>query len=90
MSKNLAYDYEGKRKENIYKKRIIELCLREYAENIEDKKSKEHVNIVTEIKGDTLFFDVKFTPVCESLITFCVEAERSGFMDYQKNISITT
>ena len=87
MSKNLAYDYEGKRKENIYKKRIIELCLREYAENIEDKKSKEHVNIVTEIKGDTLFFDVKFTPVCESLITFCVEAERSGFMDYQKNIS---
>lgn len=87
MSKNLAYDYEGKRKENIYKKRIIELCLREYAESIEDKKSKEHVNIVTEVKGDTLFFDVKFTPVCESLINFCVEAERSGFMDYQKNIS---
>lgn len=87
LSRSLAYDYEGKRKENIYKKRIIELYLREYSEEIEDLKSKEHVNITAEVRGNTLFFNVKFTPVCESLINFCVEAERSGFMDYQKNIT---
>lgn len=86
LAKNLTYDYENHRKINVYKKRIVELCLREYAEDIEDMKSKEHVTIYTETVGDTLYFDVKFTKVCESLITFCVEAERSKIMTYEKSI----
>lgn len=86
MSRTLTYDYEGHRKINVYKKRIVEVCLREYAENIEDKKSKEHVNVSTEIVGDTLYFDVCFTRVCDSLVNFCVEAERSGIMTYEKSI----
>ena len=87
LANNLFYDYEGKKKVNIYKKRIIEFCLKEYEEEIEDVKANEHVNFVSEVKGDTLYFDVKFTKACESLINFCVEAERSGIMDYQKNIT---
>ena len=87
MSRGLHYDYEGKKKINIYKKRIIEFCLRELRENICDTKVSEHIQFICEKKGDTLFFDVQFTRVCDSLISFCVEAERSGIMDYQKNIT---
>lgn len=86
LSRTLTYDYEDHRKINVYKKRIVELCLREYAENVEDMKSKEHVSVATEVVGDTLYFDVCFTKVCESLVNFCVEAERSGIMTYEKSI----
>lgn len=86
MSRNLTYDYEEHRKINVYKKRIVELCLREYAEGIEDMKSKEHVSILTKVINDTIYFDVCFTRVCDRLIDFCVEAERSGIMTYEKSI----
>lgn len=85
LSKTLFYDYEGKREVNIYKKRIIELSLKEIQEGLETSK---HVKFVCEKQGNTLFFDVKFTKACESLIQFCIDAERSGIMDYQKNIVI--
>lgn len=86
FSRNLLYDYEGRRKPNIYKKRIIEMCLREYAENCENTKSKEHVLVDIRLEKDILYFNMKFTPVCNSLVQFCVEAEKSGFMTYEKNI----
>lgn len=85
FSKDMNYDYEGKRRENIYRKRIVELFLREYADGIEDK-TKQHLSIDITVDNDTISFNVKFTKVCDALINFCVEAERSGFMDYQKNI----
>lgn len=87
LAKSLFYDYEGMKKVNIYKKRIIEFCLKELIEEIDDKKLHEHIKFSLEVKGDTLFFDVTFTKACESLIQFCIEAERSGIMDYQKNIT---
>lgn len=86
LSRNLNYDYEGHRKVNVYKKRIIELCLKEYALNESDAKSDEHVKASKEVVGDTLHFDMKFTRVCDSLVNFCVEAERSGIMTYEKSI----
>ncbi len=86
LARTLTYDYEGRRKINVYKKRVVELCLREYAEGIDDMKSQEHVSVVTQIINDTLYFDVQFTKVCDSLITFCVEAERSGIMTYEKSV----
>jgi len=85
-ARSLYYDYEGKKKVNIYKKRIIEFCLREYLDGNHDSIS-EHISFVCHVQNDTLFFDIRFTKVCESLITFCVEAERSGLIDYQKSIA---
>lgn len=85
LSQNLYYDYEGKKKVNIYKQRVIEARLKELEED--DVKPSEHVNLSCIIKGDTLYFDVIFTPVCESLIEFCKQAERSDMMDYQKSIT---
>jgi len=87
MARTLYYDYEGKKKANIYKRRIIEFCLKEMQEAVADSKAEEHIKFETIISKDTVYFDVSFTPVCEKLIEFCVEAERSGFMDYQKNIT---
>lgn len=85
LSQNLYYDYEGKKKVNVYKQRVIEARLKELAEDC--TKPSEHVNLSCTIKGDTLFFNVAFTPVCESLMEFCKQAERSGMMNYQKNIT---
>lgn len=87
LAKTLFYDYEGHKKENVYKKRIIEFCLKEMREAVADSKAEEHVIFKTDIVNDTMYFTVEFTPVCEKLIEFCVEAERSGFMDYRKNIT---
>ena len=86
LARTLHYDYEGSKKINIYKKRIIEYCLREYRSGNQNSIS-EHVSFVCDVQGDILFFDIRFTPVCDSLITFCVEAERSGLIDYQKSIT---
>lgn len=86
LSKELSYDRDGKRKENVYKKRVLEVLLREMDENSAELCEKEHVRIACEIDNDCLRFKVQFTPVCAALINFCVEAERSGFANYQKNI----
>lgn len=86
LSRELAYDYQGKRKENVYKKRVVEVLLREMEENSAEQCEKEHVRIFCDIDNDCLRFKVAFTSVCEALINFCVEAERSGFATYSKNI----
>lgn len=84
---NIYYDYENHKKINIYKKRIIEFCFREISEGVYDPCLEKHVKMESRIENDTVFFNFIFTPVCEKLIDFCVEAERSGFMDYQKSIT---
>jgi SAM-dependent methyltransferase len=86
LSKELSYDRDGKRKTNVYKKRIIEVLLREIDEDSAALCEKEHVHIFCDIDNACLKFKVAFTPVCEALIRFCVEAERSGFATYSKNI----
>lgn len=87
LAVGLYYDYEGHKKVNVYKKRIIEFCLKELMEGVPDRHSEAHVHFDFTVRDDTMYVDVVFTPVCEKLIDFCVEAERSGFMDYQKNIT---
>lgn len=86
ISKELSYDRNGVRKENVYKKRIIEVLLREMSENNLKICKNEHVCISCEVDSDCLRFKVTFTPACIALINFCIEAERSGLMTYQKNI----
>ncbi len=86
LSRTLMYDYAGRRRVNIYKKRVVELCLKEIGEGLSPRPSAQHVSPAVRREGDCLYFDVRFTPVCERLVDFCVEAERSGFMTYEKNI----
>ncbi len=86
LLKELSYDRRGLITVNVYKKRILEVLLREMAEGQTADCEKEHVQIVCEREANCIRFMVHFTPVCEALINFCVEAERSGFASYQKNI----
>lgn len=80
LAGNLHYDYENKRHINIYKKRIIEKYL--------EDDSIENVELVVEVINGTAYVDFKFSPVCSKLIDFCVEAERSNLLTYEKSITV--
>lgn len=80
LADTLYYDYEGKKHVNVYKKRIIEKYLKE--------PSTQHVYPEVSILNGTAFVNFVFTPVCEKLIEFCVEAERSGLLTYEKSIVV--
>ena len=80
LSDNLYYDYEGKKHINVYKKRIIEKYLKD--------ASTQNVEPEIRIKNKTAFVNYTFTPVCEKLIDFCVEAERSGLLTFEKSIIV--
>lgn len=80
LSDSLHYDYEGKKHVNVYKKRIIEKYLRD--------DSIENVYLDIHDENNTIYIDFKFSKACEKLIDFCVEAERSGIITYEKAITV--
>ena len=80
LADSLYYDYEGKRHINIYKKRIIEKYLRD--------SSVQNVDLDIRVENGSAFIDFKFSSVCEKLIDFCVEAERSGLLTFEKSIIV--
>lgn len=80
LADTLYYDYEGKKHVNVYKKRIIEKYLKE--------PSTQNVRPEIKILNGTAYVNFTFTPVCEKLIDFCVEAERSGQLTYEKSIIV--
>ncbi len=80
LADNLYYDYEGKKHINIYKKRIIEKYLLD--------ASVQNVNINVKVRNGSAYVDFKFSRVCEKLIDFCVEAERSGLLTFEKSIIV--
>ena len=80
LADSLYYDYEGKKHINVYKKRVIEKYLKNGA--------TEDVRLTTEIRNNTVYVDICFSKVCEKLIDFCVEAERSGLLTYEKSITV--
>ena len=86
LLREFSYDKNDTRTTNVYKKRILEVLLREMSEETAGIAEKEHVSINCVKDANCLKFVVQFTPVCEALINFCVEAERSNFATYQKNI----
>ena len=82
LADELYYDLEGRKHINTYKQRIIERWL-------EDPSTySQHVRAVIECHGSLVTIGVRFTPVCEKLIDFCVEAERSGLLTYEKSITM--
>lgn len=80
LADSLYYDYEGKKHINVYKKRIIEKYLID--------ASTENVDLDAKMVGGALLVDFKFSKVCEKLIEFCVEAERSGLLTFEKSITV--
>lgn len=84
--KGLYYQHEGKKRVNIYKKRIIEKYLSEITmEDILEGRFKENLHVVHEISyhedvDDTMFFDFKFSNAGAKLIDFCIEAEKSDIL----------
>ncbi len=73
----LYYDYYGIKSINVYKKRIIEHYL--------ETGDSTHVGLVIE-RGAAVTVSFKFSAAAEKLCDFCVEAERSGILSYEKSI----
>ena len=82
LADTLYYDYEGKKSINTYKQRIIEKYLADPA------SYDQHVHLTTTTGSSLALVGVSFTPVCDKLIDFCVEAERSGLLTYEKSITM--
>ena len=80
LADSLYYDYEGRKHVNIYKKRIIEKYILD--------ASVQNVDIDVTIENGSAFVGFKFSPVCDKLIDFCVEAERSGLLTFEKSIIV--
>lgn len=77
---SLFYDYNGKKKLNVYKKRVIEA----YLKNL----SNEHVDLMVTVEDKMALVDFVYTPACEKLIDFCVEAERANIVTYSESITM--
>ena len=78
----MYYDYEGRKHVNTYKQRILEKWL------ADPEEYSQHVRLTFEKSRISLLIGVSFTPVCQKLIDFCVEAERSGLLTYEKSITM--
>ncbi len=86
LMKNLYYQHEGKKRINIYKKRIIEKYLLDITiEDIFKGDFKDNLHVVHEVSfhehlKDTVFFTFKFSAAGSKLIEFCIEAEKSDVL----------
>lgn len=86
LMKDIYYQHEGKKRVNIYKKRIIEKYLGEITiENILAGCYKENLHVVHAVtpadrRDDTLFFVFRFSAAGSKLIEFCIEAEKSDVL----------
>ncbi|TYQ16732.1 UNVERIFIED_CONTAM: Methylase involved in ubiquinone/menaquinone biosynthesis [Acetivibrio alkalicellulosi] len=83
LMKDIYYQREGKKKINIYKKRIIEKFLSQITicdilqGNIEGNLHVNHSVTYHKELDDTVFFAFSFSDAGSKLIDFCVEAEKS-------------
>lgn len=80
IADSLYYDYEGRKHLNVYKERILEAYMRD--------ASVGYVEVCAERAGSAVMASFRFLPVCEKLIDFCVEAERSGLLSFEKSITV--
>ncbi len=86
LMKEMYYDHQGKKKVNLYKKRIFEKYLSEctFKDLLAGEiKDNPHVSVRVDQKGqtkDTVFFYFVFSPPSQKLIEFCMESEKYGTM----------
>ena len=74
----LYYDYENSRHINVYRQRVIEKFLKD--------GGNEHISLDIKMMNGTAMVGFEFSPACEKLTDFCVEAERTGLLTYEKSI----
>jgi SAM-dependent methyltransferase len=86
LMNQLYYDYKGKKRINVYRKRIIEKYLGECREGIDSENL--HVALRVEVENDSsaalISFD--FSAIGEALIQFCVEAEKVDMMHTRASV----
>lgn len=83
---DLYYQYKGKKRINVYKKRILEKYLSEQSlEELLSGKIKDNVHIrhKLNIEHDTGHFLFELSPAAQKLVEFGVEAEKSNIV-YEK------
>jgi SAM-dependent methyltransferase len=86
LMKAIYYQHEGKKRVNIYKKRIIEKYLSEITiQDILEGRYKENLHVAHEVNfhkslDDTVFFTFRFSAAGSKLIEFCIEAEKSDVL----------
>lgn len=91
LMKAIYYQHEGKKRINIYKKRIIEKYLAEFSiQDILEGSCKENLHVAHavihhESLDDTVFFTFQFSAAGSKLIEFCIEAEKSDVL-YERAI----
>lgn len=84
--KELYYQHEGRKRVNIYKKRIIEKYLSEITiDDILKGSFKSNLHAVHDVAfhenlDDTAFFSFRFSAAGSKLIDFCIEAEKSDVL----------
>lgn len=85
LMRNIYYDHQGKKKVNLYKKRIIEKYLSEYPQI--ESKIEIHVSFNTDIhpSNQIAFIDFKFSPTSSKLIEFCELSENADVL-YEKAV----
>lgn len=86
LMKAIYYQHEGKKRVNIYKKRIIEKYLSGITiQDILEGSYKEDLHVAHEVTlheslDDTVFFTFRFSAAGGKLIEFCIEAEKSDVL----------
>lgn len=86
LMRTIYYDHQGRKRVNLYKKRIIEKYLSSLElSEILDRELPGSPHVAPEVLGDeevgdTVFFSFRFSPPGERLIDFCMEAEKSDVL----------
>ncbi len=86
LMKAIYYQHDGKKRVNIYEKRIIEKYLSEMTvQDILAGRYKENLHVAHGVTfhenlDDTVFFTFRFSAAGSKLIEFCVEAEKSDVL----------
>ena len=90
LMKGLYYQHEGRKRINIYKKRVIEkylagLSIPGILEGITNPSPHLEHKIEMNEAADTVFFDFQFSAAGAKLIDFCTEAEKADLL-YERAI----
>ena len=81
LSEEIHYDRDGRKYVNVYKQRVIEKWLSDPC------GFGEHVRPKIEIRDSFALVSFEFAPACAKLTEFCVEAERSGLLAYERSVT---
>ncbi|MGN4724059.1 class I SAM-dependent methyltransferase [Bacillus cereus group sp. MYBK15-3] len=88
LMQQLHYDFKGEKKDNVYRKRVIEKYLREYRET--KNPDTTHVSFEVDIDEEmkTAHVSFQFSGMGEAIITFCVEAEKVDMMHARATVML--